>query len=109
MSLFFIIKTEVSPPNVYVSMGSTLELNCTIEKDYSPYRLMFIFNQKEVHPPESSRAQNNSIVLRKDILKTLPPQKKMLFFNIHTFVKVFHDFVAFAFGSDGGSVFCGHR
>lgn len=67
MSLFFIIKTEVSPPNVYVSMGSTLELNCTIEKDYSPYRLMFIFNQKEVHPPESSRAQNNSIVLRKVI------------------------------------------
>lgn len=44
-----------------------------------------------------------------DILKTLPPQKKMLFFNIHTFVKVFHDFAAFAFGSDGGSVFCGHR
>lgn len=28
---------------------------------------MFIFNQKEVHPPESSKTQNNSIVLRKVI------------------------------------------
>lgn len=58
---------EVSPPNAYVSLGSTLELNCTIEKDDSTYSLMFIFNKEKVDPPESSEIQNNSIVLKKVI------------------------------------------
>lgn len=44
MSFFFIIKIEVFFLNVYVFMGLILELNCIIEKDYSFYRFMFIFN-----------------------------------------------------------------
>lgn len=61
-SLLFIL--DVSPLNAYVSVGSTLNLTCTIEEDSSFDSLVFIFNGEEESIQNSG---NNSIVLRKVI------------------------------------------
>ncbi|XP_062592717.1 uncharacterized protein LOC134254188 isoform X2 [Saccostrea cucullata] len=59
---------EVNPLNVYVTKGSTLVLNCTIEEDSSPYFLMFTFSNDNVDQSEFMELHGkNTILLRKVI------------------------------------------
>lgn len=52
--MIFFFWIEVSPVNVYTTMGSTLELTCRIQEDNSSYHLMFVFDNNEHNEVDQS-------------------------------------------------------
>ncbi|XP_061182315.1 uncharacterized protein LOC133190640 [Saccostrea echinata] len=65
---------EVSPVNVYITKGSTLVLNCTIEEDSSPYLLMFTFGKNNVDQSEFTEQEKKNIILLKKVVKDFDDQ-----------------------------------